>query len=550
MALTNSIKQIFTYLFILCVSFGYLQAEDNPCDLEITYGMNGFVLDWDCDYQAPYKRILIPIESVTGGSGNYTVTALGSQDEVSETSIVAGEGFNYYYSTLEQTNNNIGFIISDGQGSVCLMDETLSIQLYFIDMETLCVNDCTSDIVIETEPGSAVGDFSCSTNALGQNQFTVTVNSVTGGSGSYIVNSLGAGEVSEFMIPSPGGFTYSFTQSDLDNNFDVGFSIEDNNGCMYVSNYEPFQEIYPGININDYCSGGCIIDAEIATFAGTDDIIFNCDLNGPEVVATITIEGITGGTGVYNFSSNVGTIVPVSNSSPGSFIYRYTQGDQDTGQLGIIITDAGNTSCTSTIDLNQLITTPIVEVCNICNYFLNLVENPTTGEPAVSCSGGNVTISALVTSSLNLPINISSLVGSLSASTVAINQAFDYTFNQDDYDSGQLFINVGNEFSNCLTVDIASVIPSSEISDCIVIGIDDYADVEIAIAPNPASNNFQINSTEQINGLALYNAGGQLVSHLDHKMSSFNISHLNAGLYLLQIETNGKIFSEKLLINK
>jgi len=551
MASKQRFKLICT-LITLCI-FGLqgVVSAETPCNLEINYEMSGYVVVWDCNFDEAFPRIAIEIVSVTGGSGDYTVSPLGSSDAVSNMNFNDGEGFTYFFSETEQDNSNIGFVITDGAGSVCFMDQTLATQLYYIPISTICTQDCPNPIELDIANGTAVGPFSCGLNGLGQSIFTVDVASVTGGAGTYMVESIGAGIISNSIVATPGGFTYTFTQADIDSNTGIGFTVYDADNCDYTTAFEPFETIYPGINITDFCENTCVITAEIATFAGTNDIIYNCDLSGPEITSTITIENIIGGSGTYQYSSNVGSININSNTSPGSLTYAYTQADQDSGQLGVIISDAADGTCVNSIDLNQVILEPVVTVCNICNYFF-LLDEDSSGNPVIVCDNDQATIFASISSSLSVPINISSLTGSLSSNMVNINETFSYTFTSEDYNSGQLIIAIGNEFSNCIFVDIASLVEGTTVLDCLnIVGIDAALTSEaVQLYPVPASNVMHIDRPNnlQLDQIQLFSANGQLIAHLNPDMTDVNVSSLQNGMYYLMMEADGQFINKRFAV--
>ncbi|WP_179336256.1 T9SS type A sorting domain-containing protein [Winogradskyella costae] len=81
------------------------------------------------------------------------------------------------------------------------------------------------------------------------------------------------------------------------------------------------------------------------------------------------------------------------------------------------------------------------------------------------------------------------------------------------------------------------------------LSIDDQEYSAISIYPNPASNEFYINSAEKVN-VSIYNILGKMV--ISKEVDSNNpiqISELKSGIYLVRIALNGKISQHRLIRN-
>ncbi len=70
---------------------------------------------------------------------------------------------------------------------------------------------------------------------------------------------------------------------------------------------------------------------------------------------------------------------------------------------------------------------------------------------------------------------------------------------------------------------------------------------QLNIYPNPANNEFTIQTNADILGTKIYNVLGKLIMETTSK--TINISDLNAGVYLVNITTNTKSFTKKLVKN-
>ena len=88
------------------------------------------------------------------------------------------------------------------------------------------------------------------------------------------------------------------------------------------------------------------------------------------------------------------------------------------------------------------------------------------------------------------------------------------------------------------------------------VGIDDVTDNEFFLYPNPTTGIIRINSSvaNADSKLKVYNITGELVKLTDLKISGYNaivdLSMLGNGLYFLQIDTDGKSVSRKVMISK
>lgn len=93
--------------------------------------------------------------------------------------------------------------------------------------------------------------------------------------------------------------------------------------------------------------------------------------------------------------------------------------------------------------------------------------------------------------------------------------------------------------------------PSDEIEVLLLIsGLDEKSVGSARIFPNPASEFVYIHTEEEIRSIRIFNQSGQLLKTA--KPSAFNqkvdISDINTGLYILQIETINGLISKKLMI--
>tara|TARA_B110000305_G_C19007309_1_gene433263 strand:- start:59 stop:616 length:558 start_codon:yes stop_codon:yes gene_type:complete len=84
-------------------------------------------------------------------------------------------------------------------------------------------------------------------------------------------------------------------------------------------------------------------------------------------------------------------------------------------------------------------------------------------------------------------------------------------------------------------------------------GIDELDVFNVIIYPNPAQNNFRINSTfEGEFNLSIYSIDGKrLMLNKNLKNSSvIDVSQLSTGVYIVEVENDGEKYKKRLVINK
>ncbi|MDP2889028.1 MAG: T9SS type A sorting domain-containing protein, partial [Bacteroidota bacterium] len=73
----------------------------------------------------------------------------------------------------------------------------------------------------------------------------------------------------------------------------------------------------------------------------------------------------------------------------------------------------------------------------------------------------------------------------------------------------------------------------------------------IRVYPNPASDQIQIESEEMIRSAELFTIDGKIIKKVNPNSKTLNIRlvGLNAGMYFLRVQTGGRIFTEKIVMN-
>lgn len=73
----------------------------------------------------------------------------------------------------------------------------------------------------------------------------------------------------------------------------------------------------------------------------------------------------------------------------------------------------------------------------------------------------------------------------------------------------------------------------------------------IRVYPNPATNQINIESEEMIRSAELFTIDGKIIKKVNPNSKTLNIRlvGLNAGMYFLRVQTEGRIFTEKIVMN-
>lgn len=151
MKLNTNISLVYIIIFILTGNLCLGQS----CSLNVVIAGDNNVLFNDCAYENDSVRFSIYINSITGGSGNYTISNSGN-GFVSDNQLQSGDSFVFGWSEDDQdlinpNNSNATFTIDDGAGNVCtLNDINPSIQLYvnLISFAPFCAPQALADTCV------------------------------------------------------------------------------------------------------------------------------------------------------------------------------------------------------------------------------------------------------------------------------------------------------------------------------------------------------------------------------------------------------------------
>ena len=84
-----------------------------------------------------------------------------------------------------------------------------------------------------------------------------------------------------------------------------------------------------------------------------------------------------------------------------------------------------------------------------------------------------------------------------------------------------------------------------------ILGLNNFESNDVNMYPNPATNSFKIRATNTIDRITIYNTLGQKIQELSPNKINENIdvSSLKNGLYFIQVESEGKSVTSKLIKN-
>lgn len=146
----------YTYLLKTIIAFIFLAntvyANSNSMALNVEYEYYDNIFVWGCDYYNGKRGVKIKILSVTGGSGNYTVSVNG-QGFAEPSSFSQGEGFVYFMTLNDISSNNVGFTVRDTQNNSQIMDTNVKLLLSLFSFNNLCKAPvkCTQNVITHDE---------------------------------------------------------------------------------------------------------------------------------------------------------------------------------------------------------------------------------------------------------------------------------------------------------------------------------------------------------------------------------------------------------------
>lgn len=505
-------------------------------DIVVQYDMNVNVVNLNCDFSQTVPRIVVKILSVTGGSGNYTISPL-IQGAVSKLQLMEGEGFSYFVSKEDQNNKTVGFIITDEAGNSCEMDPSLISQLEVVSIDLAC--SCDIEMSITIKSGNITDILSCGFNTRGEPALFVEILDISGGitNANYEIEPLQVGEISaSYLADSPFKFYYAITQNDIDSNKPLGFKIYDGNNCFYERQFTVPASIKMACDIDCFIAGEIPVDENNA-------IQYGCDIINDEVVAHINYNNISGGNGNFIYEAMVGSISNSVTSGLGSLTYSFTAKDFATGQLDFFIKDTA-INCVTHIDIAKLVTAFPYNACNLCDYTLNLTKNSSNNiNTACDLRGDDrVVVNAIIETDSKLPILLNSFVGELSKNEVMGGDTFQYRFNGSDFIDSDFGIALSNTYTYCTLVNL-NYIPTELFDNCVQVSINDDLESNFHISQHPLLPTISLSwyASIKVEQIRLIDLNGKLIQSTSFSNATqplkINVSNQPPGLFVLQIKT-------------
>ncbi|MBO4504763.1 MAG: T9SS type A sorting domain-containing protein [Bacteroidales bacterium] len=94
------------------------------------------------------------------------------------------------------------------------------------------------------------------------------------------------------------------------------------------------------------------------------------------------------------------------------------------------------------------------------------------------------------------------------------------------------------------------IMPKISCNECAIVGVEEMEKENISVYPNPATNKFTVNlaGSEKAN-IELFNLVGQRVyNSTATEKAEVNVSNLRAGIYMLKVSQNGKVYTSKVVV--
>jgi len=144
--------------------------------------------------------------------------------------------------------------------------------------------------------------------------------------------------------------------------------------------------------------------------------------------------------------------------------------------------------------------------------------------------------SPLLTVDFNGQTAIENFIGEVTFQNVPLGENQNYTVSCPDYEeiNGLVNINSDNKFT---------IIMESSVN------VENNQQSNISIFPNPSKNGiFQVEGIRKNSQISIYDITGKSVYNKTLSTQKINLSNLNKGIYLIKIQENNVIFTEKLII--
>lgn len=115
----------------------------------------------------------------------------------------------------------------------------------------------------------------------------------------------------------------------------------------------------------------------------------------------------------------------------------------------------------------------------------------------------------------------------------------------NEFDGQSVRIAFVNQTFNGFKLYVDSILVME--NDPLSFGEKNAPDLQVKVYPNPTSSSFKINSGTQLQKVSLFNLSGAIIEEWNGTQNTFDIQHLQNGMYLLEIETDQGHLQRKIL---
>ena len=180
-----------------------------------------------------------------------------------------------------------------------------------------------------------------------------------------------------------------------------------------------------------------------------------------------------------------------------------------------------------------------------------------------SSSGSTVNSSGINVSDVNANYHIYSMNWSPNQITFLVDGVGFYTYNPSDkndstwpFDEDQFILlnlamggysgTIDSNFTQAsMIVDYVRVYQEAPLS----VGADFDLDRSLRVFPNPTTGKIRISAKATLSSLALYDVYGKLILEKKNDTKNLDMSHLNSGIYFLEVSSNTEKVVKKVIVN-
>ena len=352
------------------------------------------------------------------------------------------------------------------------------------------------------------------------------------------------------LDPGVGSVTYTSTSANMMGGGDLFVSKLDNAGIFIGANHMSGTDDGRGVDLSIF-SGDIYV---VGDFYGTLDFDPGAGVsNLTTIPQTGFIEKLSSLT-CTNTTSSIFIDACDIYTSPSGVIYNTT------GIYTDIIPNVGGCDSTITIALtmgNSNTGTDVITACNSYTWIDGITYPASTNTPTwtlLNSSGCDSVVTLNLTINQGPDINVTQNGAMLTANETGV------TYQWLDCDNNYTVINgETNQFYNAIITGNYAVQISSALcvdtSQCILVdftGIEELTSSSISVYPNPSNDGyFSIEFAGTISTVVLYDVLGRIIEvPFNVEQGSLDASSLEAGKYIISINSNDGVFVEQIVIAK